>query len=398
MTDSPLQNIRDGYQQRLRLKDDDIAAIDVYTAVLVSTFHPKFTEPLWFYVIGPPSCGKTEIIRTMEGYEHVEFVDSLTENSLTSGMNDENDEDPSLLNRLDKKVLILKDLTDLLKHDPKLVDKIMGDLRAMFDGYYCKASGKVGLRQYWAHFGIIAAVTDMIDIHSESHRQLGERFMSVRMNRVPMTFLQRRAFARHIFDSMADKDVWRAKLRATVSGEIEKLREKCIRELPIPEVDEKCLHIIIVLADILAILRTSAVAGVAVEPELASRITQQLVELARSRAISDNRDTVDKEDLQLVRRVVLDTLPISRRRVVQVMYNRGPLRSAMSLVQLSNLCRVKPGLLKEIMVQYFHSKVVEIEPAGEAGSELYRLTEETYNLMKECKLLEGVHIPKKLKG
>jgi len=384
-TGTPLQKIRNGYQKWLNLKSDDIAAIDVFVSVMVSTYHPKFTEPLWFYVIGPPSCGKTEIIRTTEGYEQVRFVDSLTENSLTSGTSDENEDDPSLLNLLNGKVLILKDLTDLLKHDPKLVDKLMGDLRAMFDGYYAKASGKVGLREYWAHFGIIAAVTDMIDIHSESHRQLGERFLSVRMNRTPRDFDERRKFAMHIFQSMKDKDIWRAALKDIVTSHVMELRERCIKDTPVPEIDEELLRIIIIMADLLAVLRTSAVMGIAVEPELASRVTQQLIELARARAIADGRDVVDETDVALLKRVVLDTLPLARKRVIETMYRRGKVRLALTPQQLTSLCKINPKALKDIMTQYYHSRIVAAEPV-EGGDEMYRLTEKTYEAVAECGL------------
>src|SRR5262249_4674904 len=61
------------------------------------------------------------------------------------------------------------------------------------------------------------------------------------------------------------------------------------------------------------------------EAEAATRMAQQLAQLARGSAILAGRDEVNEEDFQLARRVGLDSIPANRRRVLDcLMKERRP--------------------------------------------------------------------------
>lgn len=396
MRDSCLGRIVGTYQKHMKLNKDDKYMIDVVVSTIISALHPKLVEPVWFYIIGPPSSGKTESVNPLEGYDFCIFISEVTENALSSGSEREDGTDPSMLPLFDGKVPVFKDLTDLISQNPRLITKFMGDMRDCYDGLHSKASGKRGLVTYRSRFGVIACATDYIDKFNEEHQQLGQRFLSLRINRVPLTFKERMEFNAHILKSMKDKDIWRAELRTVVQREIEALRLKIIREQSVPSVPATIAAQIMQIADLLALLRTSALDGTAVQSELGARAIQQLMNLAFAHAIADERDELDESDLILVRRAALDSLPIARRRMIHWMYNRGSQRLGVTLQQFMSKCKTTRRVVEDVIVQCIHGGIVEVTGAGESEEELlYRLTEQAYKALSFCGLMSGIHIPSK---
>ncbi len=399
-TESHLCKIKKAYQDKLKFKEDDVALLDCYVATFVAAVHPKLVDPVWMHFIGPPSCGKTEITRPLIGYQFCQFLSTVTENAFSSGANDEEGNDPSLLPKLDGKLVVFKDLTNMLSSDIRLVEKVYGDLRDIYDRYHSKASGMTGVREYSVSFGIVAAVTDMIDKFSESHRQLGERFLSVRMNRIPLSFAERIDFNKHIYTTMKDKDVWQKQLMVTIQMLVERIRQGIVKNPYVPDVPPDILENVVGIADLLSLMRTSALDGTAVSPELGSRVTQQLLNLGLAHAIADQRKELNQDDLALIKRVALDTLPTVRRRMMHWMTSRGEHRLGMSQRQLVGLCRTTKTAVNSVLVQYLHSNLLEVVPSdsGSHGDEsvvLYRLTSEGYETINRNGFFKGDHLPKK---
>lgn len=394
-TQSNLAAIKQVCQQYLELGDDDRWVIDIYVSVITATLHRGIPEFVWVFLVGPPGCGKTEIVLLPLHNVLFQFIDDLTEHALTSGYEDDSGNDPSLLLTLDGKILVIKDLGDFAENNPKLVDKVFGELRAIYDKSYVKVSGVVGAREYSARFGIVAATTEIIDKFSERHRQLGERFLSFRMSRIPQTLTQRRAFSRKCVGRMVDKDAWQTKLRAGVQEQIELIAGRARAAEKLPELSSTDLEIILSLADTLCLLRAMPVDGTAMQPEMGSRVAQQLVGIVQARAFADQRDKISEEDITLARRVVMDSLPVVRRRMMWILYKRryGQHSLGSSKVQLAEMCGTTPGALEPVLVQYVHSKI--LEPTSVASkqdgdsTELYRLTAEVFDLMKHSGLFDG---------
>jgi len=391
---SSLRIIKEACQGCLELGEDDSWIIDAYVSVITATLHRAIPEFVWVYVVGPPGCGKTEIVCLALHNEHFEFIDDLTEHALTSGYEDETGDDPSLLLKLDGKVLVIKDLGDFAENNPKLVDKVFGELRAIYDKNYVKASGVAGTREYNSRFGIVAATTEVIDRFSERHRQLGERFLAIRMGRVPFTLKQRKDFSRRCVGRMVGKDLWQTELRGKVQGEIEKISVRALANEKLPELSAEDLEVLLSLADVLCLLRTMPIEGTAMQPEMGSRVAQQLVGVVKARAFSDSRDLVSAEDVVLARRIVMDSLPVIRRRMMWMLYKRGfkGHQLGTSAQQIAQVCGTTVGALQPVLVQYVHSKI--LEPASvitkqDDSVELYRLTSGVFELMQHSGLFDG---------
>jgi hypothetical protein len=190
--------------------DDDTFIDFVFGVIFANRLDSK---PVWLYIIGPPGSGKTEILQSLTGHKSIFSISTLTSNTLISGMvQKQKGKDPSLLPKLDKKIMIIKDFTVLLKGRRDDLSAIMGQLRDVYDGTCRKVFGTGKSTYYKSKFGIIAAVTSEIDKHLAALAPLGERFLSYRLPRI--TDKEKRARAdrasRNIETKKMERDMRRA--------------------------------------------------------------------------------------------------------------------------------------------------------------------------------------------
>ena len=93
-------------------------------------------EPLWAFLIGPPSSGKTTFIDSFGGNNELfDNLSKISAKSLVSGWKDETDEEPSYLAKLKDKTLFVKDFTVTLTDSPDSQREVFGLLTDIFDGY-----------------------------------------------------------------------------------------------------------------------------------------------------------------------------------------------------------------------------------------------------------------------
>ena len=122
---------------------EDPYIIDVILSVYVANRIEG--DPVWMMLIGPPSSAKTELLRSFDGHENAYFLSSLTPSTLVSGMpQKKNMEDPSLLLKLDDKLLVVKDFTSILSMRSESQQEIIAQLREIYDGKYSKVSLQAG--------------------------------------------------------------------------------------------------------------------------------------------------------------------------------------------------------------------------------------------------------------
>jgi len=161
------------YRKWLYLESTD--SIDVLFGTAIA--NRMQGDPLWLFLVAPPGGTKTELVNTISSGPNIYTTSSLTAKSLVSGANMPGGGDPSLIPKLNNKVLIIKDFTTILNMPQINRDEIIGILRDAYDGKSEKDFGNGLKRSYESHFGIISAVTPVIDYHSEGNTALGERFL-----------------------------------------------------------------------------------------------------------------------------------------------------------------------------------------------------------------------------
>jgi hypothetical protein len=391
--DSPLHQIRAAYNTCLNLAEDDRYISDVLTSVYLSNVVSQVSEPVWIQVIGPPSSHKTESLRPLLTYMDSIPLSSLTANGLVSGHRDKDGNDPSLILKLDGKNLVIKDMTALHTMPRADRDKVFGDLRDAFDGSCSKASGMSGFTAYKARFGVVCAVTEVVDAFSKESQQLGERFLSFRTFRYLPTHRDACIYLQHVLSVAAEKAQWRSHLCATVEDAFSAIKTRYAHYGP-PSMSDEIRQQVIILAHLLTQFRTTPVNSTPITGEMASRVVQQLVNLGDIHACADNRTEWNEDDLSLIRRIVIDTLPVQRRRLITVLYHNPTIcPPPMGIEQLSNMSRMTQNEVSDLMAQYSHTGLVDLQVHTNRNY-LYSLTPETRELLREVGLFHiGAHLP-----
>ncbi len=157
----------------------DDTFIDYTLALAIAN---KFdAEPLWGFLVGPPSSLKSQLLMALEGCPWVEFMSTLTPQTLASGWEDKKGKNQSLLFTLDKKTLVIKDFTTILQMRTEHRAEVFSHLREMYDRKFDKKYGTGRPVKWDGKVGLIAAVTPEIERHTAVNQALGERFLYYRM-------------------------------------------------------------------------------------------------------------------------------------------------------------------------------------------------------------------------
>lgn len=168
----------------------DLIELVLATATSLPLCQVDHAAPIWLMVEGNPSSGKTEAVFTLKGVNSVFALDTLTENSFLSGyvedkvpgQKSKGKKKPQLLDQLDGKTVVIKDLTTLLSGRDDKVKKVLGELQSIYDGEFSKATGTVGVLRSKSVFALIACVTPAaIRRHRQYMSMIGGRFLTFRL-------------------------------------------------------------------------------------------------------------------------------------------------------------------------------------------------------------------------
>jgi len=287
-------------------------------------------KPIWAYLIGPSSAGKTTLLDPMAGHESIYATDTLTKASLLPGIGVGRPTEKttrmvvrnSLLKQTDGKILVIKDFSPLLTEDYKELKSILGILRSAYDGTFVKNFGSIGRVEIECRFGLIAAVTDAIDNHLIVDAELGQRFIGYRMPRISMK--EERA----ICDAVRNNK--QSELNEVLHGAAYEMLDREPKE---PSITKKQADTIMYAVEVVALARTAIVrdkythdASVA-RPERTARLYSQLISLAKGVAMARGHRRVMGEDVVFVRHVAAHTLSLNMLRLLNMFLEKEGLTS-----------------------------------------------------------------------
>lgn len=292
------------FRQWMNLGPDLEIALRLIVAVTLANQIPG--DPLWAHIIGPPSSGKTELLRTLDGCATAVFQSSLTPNCLVSGFRMSDGSDPSLLSRVDGKTLILKDLTEVFGMDKQQQQEIFSVLRGAYDGSVERQYGNGMRRVYTLHFNLLTGVTPVI--YGRKDSTLGERFLMFHISKEPRA--DRKAMIRKALSGGGDEE----EMRAAMSNAVRSYVDVTLPPDAIPECSDAVCDKIVALAEIVSQLR----AGVEYDQrreelsyrpssEMPIRVAKQLQKLARGLALLEPDRSVNERVYRIVARVALDS-------------------------------------------------------------------------------------------
>lgn len=395
MTDrvTPLWELRKTVKDALKLPACDLSVVDYIVALAVSNTCHSPCEPVWGFLCGPPASAKTECLRPLQKWSHTIFVDELSMNSLASGYEDEDGNNPSLLPMLNHNVLLIKDFTTMIQAPPIVRNKIMGSLRSAFDDNFAKADGKSGLRQYQCRFGCVAAVTGVLDDYLYEDQQLGQRFVIYRFRPTPGRANERKSGIVHVLQASATKKVWREHMERVFRDHLDDLRGRAMTHFqknpsqPIVTVTEDDLLRTADISDLAVRLRTrSHHSGKPAESEFGARFAQQLLTLMQFRAFADNRPDLDDTDFELARRIARDSMPAASLRLLRCLYrgDRDRARHPISGHQAADWASVDLTYTYDLLRQMTHLGILEIPE-----EKRFRLTGDALDQIESTRILHN---------
>jgi len=302
-----------------RFIDVESVVIDFVLAVILANKAPG--DPVWAFLVGPPSSGKSELIRGLRGCPNVFTISAVTANTFASGWEDEKGREPSLLARLTEgTTLAIKDFGSIQALHPNTKAEVLQQLREIYDGAYHKRYGTGKVVDWAGRLGIIAGATPAIEKDHAALSELGERFISYRM---PPN--DRAATARQALKMQGQEEKMRAQISAVFNGVLQYQHNLAGIRLTKPDEDT-----LITLADVLTRLRSPVARDhytrqVLYEPapEGPPRMAKVLLKIVRAVASLRGHTEIQPEDLGLARRVVRDSTPSVRVRVLEALLTIG---------------------------------------------------------------------------
>lgn len=275
-------------------------------------------DALWCFLIAPPSSLKTEIISSLSGLDDIYPLSDLTEKTLLSGFEGGK---PSLIKRLDKKILVMKDFTTVLSMRRERRAEILAQLREIYDGAIKKVYGTGAVVDWNGKLGFIAGVTPEIDRHYAVFQSLGERFLQIRLAPVDPMIMAKKAINR-----TGQEQHFRKEVRETVKSACIVYSDRA-ETGNVPLIDEQMENRLAALATIcvkgrshVARNRWSKEIEYLPEPEAPARFAKQLAMLAQGLAVLRLAPNVEQCDYEIVYRVALDCLPVIKAKALKALF------------------------------------------------------------------------------
>jgi uncharacterized membrane protein len=317
-----IQTAWDSYTKHLHtyFYNPDTEAVRIALTVAASHFH-KNCDPIWLFVLGPSSGDKTSIvINSLQSLPEVHPKGELTSKTFLSGYT--GTAHPSLLHQIGSGIITFKDFTTFMSKRPEDQAEIASQLREIADGSFNKDTGK-GLPLKWqGKITVIAAATPALERAWATRRDLGERFLQVRINR--KDGMQQAEFAQR----QRGKEEF-------ISGTMQQLAKAFFQATPSitnppPNLSNEQMSRVAAMSEIVTHCRgsvprhpiTNAICDLP-QIENSGRLPKALASLISNHAALFRRTNVEEEDMEVGRRVALNTIPAMRSLVVRMVPIQG---------------------------------------------------------------------------
>lgn len=309
--DTILATLVEGVQEYMHLPDPA-----PFVLLLATVAAHRIQGPLvWLMLVGPPGCGKTELLRTILGIPKLHMTSMLTEAGLLSGTAKkevQKNATGGLLRKIGPEgILVAKDFTTVLSMHRDERGKVLAALRELYDGKWIRHLGTDGGKEIpWeGRLGFVGAVTEAIDSHHSVIATLGDRFLYYRMASIPGPAVARKVLDR---DGFSDEAI--ADLKDTVAIAFDQI------DFSVPALAESEKDWLATVANLAALARSAVERDSyrrditrVLRPESPGRLAGALGQLLRAlSAVGCGPD----EAKRLTGRVAIDCMPDDRARLL----------------------------------------------------------------------------------
>jgi predicted transcriptional regulator len=286
-----LEQLHKKYEELLYI--EDTKRIDIVLAIALSRKMKGI--PLWLILVGASGDMKSVQLNAIED-ENTMILHNLTSKTIVNGYADKS-KYPDLAPEMDKKLIVIPDMAQILKLPPNEKAELWGQLRDLYDGLAGKLSGMGSRAQYKdLHVTLLAGSTPAIDAQILIHQDLGTRELIYRTE-----------------GNKNKKDVmWKCFKNESeekkIKDELKKITNNFIncREIKREEVKEEILEEIMNISGYITYMRACAEIDQYtntlrndVYPEEPTRVSKQLKRMyVCLKSLSDNYD--DKRALEIL--------------------------------------------------------------------------------------------------
>lgn len=365
----------------LRMNEDFKTALAVALATCLANDVPG--DPLWLYIVGPASSGKSVILTAIKDSPRVSFHSSVTAKTLVSGWN-QNGADPSLLPRLDGKTAVFKDGTELLEMRSEQRREVYATLRGAYDGYVHREYAQGAQRDWKSHFNMLIGVTNAI--HGEQRAAMGERFLKLEMIQDVETI-----------DAMVDSAIrgesHEPKMEEELGAICVAFLERTVDLEKLPKIPEEFIIKIAAMAKLVAVLRAQVereqygAMDMRYRPvkENPTRIAKQLAKLSRMLCLVYDKTVVDRDIYSILRKVGTNSCATFHFDLAMTLLRTD---RPMSIRELAEKLKLPSTFLVNKLADMEQLDIVVKTMVKDAGHLVgkYRIVQEIYDLWQKSKV------------
>ena len=344
-----------GFQRRMDMQtklcgmfeSPDLEALELVHSAAVAHFNLG-ARPLYLFLSGPAGSGKTEIcIEILESaINHftpvrkvAHQIDDVTSRSIVSGFGDP--KETSLLFQTapashPHAIWLIPDFTTILSQNSQAKVETLAKLRKIWDGKVPVSKGNQGKIDPWeGKITIIAATTSIVEEFMQRYRSYGDRFYQVQwtppsdmtalLSKVRSNAaLTTKTIGSHpAMDPKKDPNSPYSQLIKATSLYLNPANHTPVDPTKIPATVIAQLD---ALAELTCLLRTGVTRNPSNyneildldQPEMPTRLSNYLFQILIAHASMLHKDWPDQEEINLVIRLCMDSIPSRRRHLLEV--------------------------------------------------------------------------------
>ena len=388
------EDLLEEYEKVLDINEDFKQAIKISLATALSLQVPG-SNPIWMFLVGPPGYGKTALLSSMQHADCCEFLSSIKRETLISGFKMPDGSDPSVLAKMDQRLMILKDYTEVLQLNAHERKEVVSVLRGIYDERVDRLFGNTVYRSYKVTMGILAGVTDEIKHHSEA--AFGDRFLrySIDTSKIDYKKQQKKAALSALFGITETED-----LKLYVKRFLEQKRNinmGVVAKMLAKSGDFN--DAIQPLAKLTAILQTEVrrhefgynSQEVSYEPREISgnRLACQFLRFAISLALVEEASTLQESHYQTIKRIAFDTVDSYESRICCLLAQQNGKKPYLSRQEIMDQIGIRKtstnNYLDNLAMKRTIKSIQQENPKNGSMMYYYGVTQRLRDLWKEIK-------------
>jgi len=347
-------------------------------------------DPVWLFLVSPPGGSKSAILMGLNDVDDIFTTTCLTPHSLISGANFTGGGDPSLIPKLNNKVLVVKDFTAILSMNQSAREEILGIFRDAYDGRIEKYFGNGVYRSYDSRFGFIAGVTPAIELFNRVHTSLGERFLRYR---IPCEGQGNVDAGTELISKAIGNIYQEEQMRTEIQDVVKKALDVQVNVKTLPTMTVEYSEKLIRLAQWIASLRAIVVREkysneILYRPvaEVGTRLAKQLGKLSYGIGLYRGVKELGPEEYKVIVKIARDTCPDRVEELMRILWTYGG-KEYLSTTEIANRSRLSTGTCRILLQDLTLLNILEKDPRHkQAGG--YRIKGRVRKLMGNLEIYE----------